>query len=106
MENEDVFRIYSEKDNSVNIDFTDVLDSVYSHVIIFLSSGSVLNFSILSFSVASCMHFSRSGLSSILMKKALFHRNSGVSMLWGDMQQDKKGVSPVNYVLQPVQQGQ
>lgn len=105
MENEDVFRVYSEKDNSINIDFTDVLDSVYSHVIILLSSGSVLNFSIPYFSVVSFMHFNLSGLSSILIKKDLFRLNSGVSMHWGDMQQDNKDVLPANYVLQPVQLG-
>lgn len=85
------------------VDFTDVLDSVYSNVRINLSSGSALSSSTPSFSADSSTHSSLSGLFTILMKRDHYLLDSEGNTPSEGMQQVRRDVSPVNSALLPAQ---
>jgi len=65
----EIMRLYNEKDNSNHVDFTSVLDSVYSNVPIIIFSGFVQSITILSSSVLFSILSNQNGPLLILMKK-------------------------------------
>lgn len=75
-EGPEIMRLYNEKDNSNHVDFTSVLDSVYSNVPNKISSGSVQSITTQSSSVLFSTLSSPSGRLPILMKKARFRQDS------------------------------
>lgn len=79
-EGPEIMRLYNEKDNSNHVDFTSVLDSVYSNVPIIIFSGFVQSITILSSSVLFSILSNQNGRLLILMKKAHFRQDSEENM--------------------------
>lgn len=105
-EGPEISRLYTFKDNSEKVDFSDVLDSFYNNVDHILYSGSVQNFTILCSSVPFCMLSNLSGRFIIPMRKDRFLTGLEENMLSEDMLQEKRGtyctytdVSLASYVL-------